>query len=1176
MTYTFSTRKQSILQYHHPSRHSTLISTLASVLFLLLLVQAWAIIPTQTAEYLGSGKGVRFRVFAPHASSVAVAGDWNYWSATANPLTKGAGDVWWTVVPDADHYQQYKYVINGDRWQKDPNSLMVQNSGWGANSIIADLGHYVWSHNEANWQSGAHLPVITEMVIYQIHLKSFMFRNDGVPYQYGNMFNLFVEHKLDYLKELGINCIMLMPIHEFPGDQSWGYNPAFWFAVESAYGTPYDFQHFIDECHKHGIAVLLDVVYNHAGPDDIPHYWDFDGGWVHDVGGNGNYFYTDWRGPTPWGNTNPNFSWNRVRDMLVENAKMWILDYHVDGLRVDSTVTIRKDKDDGWDWDGVDNPDGWSFLQYLNNELRPLKGWRTVTIAEDIAGNSWITKNTSESGAGFTAQWQPSPIVNVVSEWDDNNRDMNEVAQALGYTIGVNYGVHEIVKYHSSHDTTDARNGHWRLPNCIGDPSAWYTKKRTKLAQAIIVTAPGTPMIFMGDEFYATGQWDDDPDHALDWAQLDAHSDIWEFNRALIRLKRNHGAMHTNSFEIPVVDNDMKIVVHKRWDDYGDVLIFVTNFRAIEQTRGIPFPEDGTWYEILNSDAAAYGGDNVGNGGSVNVSSGWANCRIGSYSMIVFARQPDRYPPARVKSPNPPDGAINTAQDLTLTWHTASEASSYNVFFGTDRTAVENAGDTSPEWKGNQTATEYHISGLAAFTDYYWRIDSLNQYGVTKGVVWKFTTGNGNSGSEGRAVWTPKKPIAGSPITIRYYAEGGPLGGASTMYLHWGYNNWQEVTDTQMTSAGDNVWSLTFDVPSLASTLAFVFTTDPSGGNWDNNNGADWHVNVLGAPPVAEWSPEPPVENQQMTITYHADRGTLGGAAQIYIHRGFNNWAAQTIVHLLMEHASGQDWTHIFTVPVGVSQVDFVFADGPGGEGTNWDNNNGLNWHVEVLGGQTPAWGISTNTLQPITYEKSDAPNWGFDIWNAGQGTLNWSLSKQDDGSGTDWFSSSPTSGTSTGVGDRTTVTITFDTDTLGTGTYTGRIVATDEDHLISDATIYIMLTVQPLNHIIVTPAILSVDWPATGTATPTFTLRNGVSGTMPFRVNVREPETHVWMSVSPISGTNYGPPTTIQVELNPQGLTKQKYTAYLDVNGSHCDNSPVTVQVNLEPIEGRNGWLLH
>lgn len=1143
----------------------------------LLATLAFSIAPKRGAEYLGAGKGTTFRVYAPHASTVSVAGDWNSWSATANPLAKGDFDVWYGTIPQAERYMKYKYVVDGTLWNKDPNSFMVEHSGWDGNSIIADFGHYQWSTNESNWQSGGHVPSITQMVIYQMHLKSFMYKNDGVPYQYGKMFETCIRYKLDYLKDLGINAILLMPITEFPGDQSWGYNTAFWFAVEAAYGSVYEFQHFVDQCHQRGIAVLVDLCYNHAGPNDINHYWNFDGGYVNTIGGNGNYFYTDWRGKTPWGDTEPNWGKWDVRDMFIENGRMWIQDFHCDGMRLDSTGTIRKDKDDGYDWDGSDDANGWSFLQYYNNEIRPLKGGKVATIAEDIAGNSWITKNTGEGGAGFVAQWQPSPIVNVVTQWDDNNRDMNEVARAIGQTIGTNYGYHEIVKYHSSHDTLDARNNHWRLPNKIGDPFQWYAWKRTKLAQGIILCSPGTPMIFMGDEFYSKGQWDDDPDHALDWSELAWNRNFWEYTRALIRLKtaRHHGAMLTNNLEIPVIDHSMKIISWKRWDNSGSVLIFVANFRGSEQTRGIPFPSDGTWYEILNSDAAGFGGDNVGNGGSVNVSGSWANVHIGSYSLIVFAQKQDAYPPSWAQEPNPADGAINVDRAPNLSWRWASDAASYNVFFGADKAAVENAGQASPEFKGNQTGTEFKPGNLDAFKIYYWRIDSVNNAGVTKGAVWRFNTGDGNSGGLGRALWTPKKPAAGGSVTIYYYAEDGPLSGAGTMFLHWGINNWKNVVDNPMTAQSANIWSIAINLPATASYLDFVFTTNPTGGAWDNNSGADWHVPVQESSPRVEWSPETPIQGVPMTILYHAAQGPLAGSPNIYIHRGFNKWT--NVIHVPMVKASGEDWTHTFTPPSGTTRVDFVFASGAeGAPGTQWDNNNSLDWYVDVISGDIPIWGISNTHLQPIAYQGTDAPDWGVQVWNNGKGTLNWKAVKQDAGYGTGWFSIAPIEGSSAGVAQKTNIAVTFDTDKLASGIYKARIVLSDKGGILTDAPTSITLTMQRLNHLIVHPASLDMDWPATGTTETTFTLRNDIrGGTMPYELRVVEPEA-AWLTLSPTSGTVYEQPNSITVMADTAGLEKKDYTAQIEVKASFADNSPALLPVRLRGAAIPTAWELY
>lgn len=1251
-----------------------------------MMALAPALEPTNGAIWLGPGQGTLFRVFAPNAASVGIVGDFNNWNLAAPiAMTEGNESIWFVTIPDAEPYQKYKYLINGNQaWlRKDPVSLRVENSGEGAASIIENLGAYQWSANEANWESGAHLPGVSEMVIYELHLKSFMFRNDGVPYQHGQLFNLAVEHKLDYLKELGINAISLMPVNEFPGDTSWGYNPAFWFAIEESYGTPQDFQYFVDECHKRGIAVIVDVVYNHAGPTDIIHYWDFDGGTVGPLGGNGNWFYTDLRAKTPWGDTEPNWGSGYVRARLVEAARMFITDYHCDGLRVDSTVTIRRDADDGFDWNGPSNADGWSWLQYLNNELRWRKGGRVAMIAEDIANEQWITRNTDDQGgAGFVSQWSPSPIAAVATQISDENRDMNEVARAIGHTQGVNYGLHELVKYYSSHDTVDARNGHYRLPNRIGDPFQQITKSRTKLSFGTIIMSPGVPMIFMGDEFYAIGQWDDDPGHALDWSQLENDRNFWEFSRAAIRIKRTHPAMHTNNLEMPVIDHGRKMVAFKRWDGNGDTLMIVQNWRNTEQSVPVFFGggEDGTWHEILNSDAAAFGGQNKGNGGSVQVSGGVGNVNCGPYSFVVLSKFQDQFPPAQSWFPwSPTDGELQVEPTLTMFWRWASDATSYDVYFGTTFDAVNNATTASSEFKGNVTPAEFDISGLDDTTTYFWRVDSKNQWGTTKGKIWRFTTKGANVGGNGRALWTPAAPAVTQNVTVFYYPFGGPIDGSASYELHWGINGFQNVADTAMTNTGDGEYSVTIVAPLQAATIDFAVRNENQ--NYDNNNGADWHIPVSGAPPVVELSPDPPVAGEPLTITYYADRGTLGGSQAIYLHQGFNCW--QDTQHVAMTADGPDKWTHTFAIPMNANVVNFVFADGPenaspdydnnngqdwaadvsgaiptleyapnppvpnqnvtityrdggrnlegkpqiyihrgfngwqnvshvamtnqspgvwtntfmvpsgtdeidmafndvadGAPNATWDNNCGQDWHIAVAGADSAAWGATTSQLNPITYQGENPPDWGFQLWNAGQGTLEWTLSKVDTGSGTDWLNMAPLAGSSSAVSEKTDVTVTFNTAALAAGSYTAQIQAADDSGGLLPYVVTINLLVRPLNHIAVSPTVVEITWPESGmTATTSFNVYNEVEGSMVFSVAVADPGATPWLDITPKSGEQGGPiipAASILVEVDVTGMTRDNYSGELNITAGNADNSPLVLPVMLRSgIVDYDGWLL-
>ncbi|HEY7768345.1 alpha-amylase family glycosyl hydrolase, partial [Longimicrobium sp.] len=265
----------------------------------------------------GAGQGTTFRVWAPNANQVAVAGDFNGWDASASPLAPEGNGNWSADVPGARDGHQYKYVINGTLWRIDPRARQVTNSV--GNAIVVDPG-FAW--RVENFQA----PPWDEVVVYQMHLATF----PDAPVDGSDLFaDVLSDENIRYLKELGVNTLLLLPTGEFPGDHSWGYNPAHIFAVESYYGGPHALKRFVDRAHEHGLAVWLDVVYNHFGPNDLS-IWQFDGWFEHWNGGEmgGIYFYNDWRAHTPWGEKNrPDYGRGEVRSFICDNALMWLEEY---------------------------------------------------------------------------------------------------------------------------------------------------------------------------------------------------------------------------------------------------------------------------------------------------------------------------------------------------------------------------------------------------------------------------------------------------------------------------------------------------------------------------------------------------------------------------------------------------------------------------------------------------------------------------------------------------------------------------------------------------------------------------------------------------------------------------------------------------------------------------------
>ncbi len=261
--------------------------------------------------------GVAFRIWAPNVDRVSVAGDFNGWSATTNPLDSENNGYWSTDITTATVGQQYKFVIHeGTRstFKNDPYARDVSSSV--GNSIIVDPSF--------NWSStGFSIPAWNELVIYEIHVGTF---NDDIDPGLGTFRS--IKARLPDLQALGINAIHVMPAAEFPGDLSWGYNPAHPFAIESVFGTPTDFQDFVQTAHNFGIAVIIDVVYNHFGPNDLD-MWRFTS-WNQNNKG-GIYFYNDHRSQTPWGDTRPDYGRGEVRQYIRDNVLMWLEEYRCDG-----------------------------------------------------------------------------------------------------------------------------------------------------------------------------------------------------------------------------------------------------------------------------------------------------------------------------------------------------------------------------------------------------------------------------------------------------------------------------------------------------------------------------------------------------------------------------------------------------------------------------------------------------------------------------------------------------------------------------------------------------------------------------------------------------------------------------------------------------------------------------
>lgn len=576
--------------------------------------------------------GVAFRVWAPHAEAVHVTGTFTDWSEEGLPLAAEDNGVWAGNAPEASPGDEYRFLIrNGGETHSriDPYARAVTNSV-GNGIVIAD----------PPLTDDFTPPAWNRMVIYEMHVGTFARTEESG----GDLEE--AADRFAHLKRLGVNAVQIMPVAEFAGDVSWGYNPAHIFAVESAYGGPEGLRAFVEAAHKAGIAVILDVVYNHFGPSDLD-LWRFDGWSENDKGGI--YFYNDWRSETPWGDTRPDYGRAEVRQFIRDNALFWLEQYNIDGLRWDMTLYIRSVRGDEGD-PGDDLAEGWTLAQWINSEIHERFPGH-ITIAEDLRNNAAMT---SPEGAGFGAQWDSQfvhPIRAALIAMDDAERHMGTVAHAILHHY--NGDPFQRVIYTESHD--EVANGRARIPHEIapGDPGHWAAQKRSTLGAALVFATPGIPMLFQGQEFLQ-GEWFKD-DVPLDWDQSKEFRGVVRLYRDLIRLRLDRDGLTTGltgrGVQVQRIDESAKLVAFHRWEagGPGDDVVVVANFsHEPREVYRIGFPKPGLWKLRLNSDWAGYSED-FADFPSHDVEAVEQDCdgmkwsaeiSVGGYTALIFSQDP--------------------------------------------------------------------------------------------------------------------------------------------------------------------------------------------------------------------------------------------------------------------------------------------------------------------------------------------------------------------------------------------------------------------------------------------------------------------------------------------------------------------------------------------------------
>ena len=567
--------------------------------------------------------GVRFAVWAPNARRVSVVGDWNGWDGRVHPMRCHPGNGLWEIfIPGLGVNALYKFEIVSARGgpitlKSDPVAFAFEVATPPTASVVTDL-EYAWGDAEWMASRAARNALDAPLSIYEVHLGSWM----RIPEE-GNRsltYRELGERLAAYVAEMGYTHVELLPITEHPFYGSWGYQPIGLYAPTRRYGTPQDFMALVDALHQRGIGVILDWVPAHF-PNDPHGLTYFDGTHL--------YEHEDprRREHPEWGTRIFNYGRNEVANYLIGSALFWLDAYHIDGLRLDAVASMlyldygRQ----GSDWlpnrfGGRENLEAVSFLRRLNEAVyREHPG--AITIAEESTAWPQVSRPTYLGGLGFGFKWNMGWMHDLLAYMAED--PIHRKYHHNHLTFGLLYAWSENFILPLSHDEVVYGKGslHRKMP---GDD--WQQFANLRAFYTFMYGHPGKKLLFMGGEFGQTNEWDHET--GLDWFLLEMgpyHRGLQRLVRDLNALYRAQPALHQVDFSsegfqwIDCDDSDASVVSFlRRAKDPEDFLVFICNFTPVVLSHyRVGVPRGGIYQERINTDAAIYGGGNVGNAGHV-------------------------------------------------------------------------------------------------------------------------------------------------------------------------------------------------------------------------------------------------------------------------------------------------------------------------------------------------------------------------------------------------------------------------------------------------------------------------------------------------------------------------------------------------------------------------------
>jgi len=537
---------------------------------------------------------IEFTLFAPNNKGAALIGSFSDWKEI--PMEKGEDGYFRTQVDLEDGVYQYKFRVQTkspnfepDQWVDviDPYATDVDEAKNNGVVRIKDgkriVDAYVWQHDDTL------LPDNHELVIYEMHVADFSGGEDD-PYKRGKYEDAIA--KLDYLRELGINAIELMPVNEYPGDYSWGYKVRHFFATESSYGSTEDLKRFIDECHGRGIRVFIDGIYNHTD-EECPlmlidrNYWYYE--YRHYPEDPANYWGPEFNYDNYDEKLDVKPAWKYVGDVV----RYWVQEYHIDGIRFDAVRQLAN----------------YEFMDWLAKQSKKNAAPKPFyNIAEHIPDTSTVV---SPEGP-LDACWHESFRYFIIPHICGETFELEKLKEVLdprrqGYGAATN-----VINYLATHDRE-------HLIRELGERGLFDEAAfgRAKLGAVLLMTAMGVPMLWMGEEFGEHNRKSETVTQPkkIAWPLLerDLNRDLFEYYKKLIALRKQNLALSSDNIEFFHENPEAKVLAYSRWHEEGSRVVVVANFsdNFLSGYQVPNFPGAGTWHEWIGDYDVEAGKDGI-------------------------------------------------------------------------------------------------------------------------------------------------------------------------------------------------------------------------------------------------------------------------------------------------------------------------------------------------------------------------------------------------------------------------------------------------------------------------------------------------------------------------------------------------------------------------------------